>query len=68
VINKCLQDWITEKWTSNFDVKPKAENLMNIGEFMTFAKNYYSKTSKLIQDNASSKTIGFFQKKTTQKC
>lgn len=68
MINKCLQDWITEKWTFNFEVKPKPEHLMNIGQFMAFAKNYYSKTSELIQDITSSKTISFFKKKTFQQC
>lgn len=65
-INTGLQEWITEKWTSDFDVKPTAENLMNIGNFMAFAKKYYLKTTELIQNTAASKTINFFQKNTSQ--
>lgn len=65
-INQGLQEWITEKWTSDIDVKPTVENLTNIGNFMAFAKNYYSRISELVQNAVSSKTISFFQKKSSQ--
>jgi len=46
-INKCLQEWIIEEWTTDSD-KPTVLNLKSIGDFMTYAKNIYSITNKLM--------------------
>ncbi|VVC29565.1 Armadillo-type fold,Domain of unknown function DUF2428, death-receptor-like,Armadillo-like helical [Cinara cedri] len=48
-INKHLQEWITEEWTSEFDVKPKIEDLKTVGNFNDYAKGFYSKISGLIK-------------------
>lgn len=47
-INKYLQDWIIEEWTIDSDNKPTVLNLKSVGDFMTYAKNVYSITSKLM--------------------
>jgi len=47
-INKYLQEWITEEWTTDSDNKPTVLNLKTVGDFMTYAKNVYSITSKLM--------------------
>lgn len=49
-INKHLQEWITEDWTSNFDVKPNDQDLKTIGDFMTYAKEVYSRITGHIQN------------------
>lgn len=48
-INKNLQEWIVEEWTSDFDSKPTVQNLQTIGDFMTYAKGYYLQISQLIK-------------------
>lgn len=49
-----LQEWIIEEWTTDFNDKPTVLNLKTIGDFITYSKNVYSITSKLI-----SKPISF---------
>lgn len=53
-ISDCLQTWIIEDWTCDFEAKPTAENLQTIGAFTTYAKEYYSQISGL-----KNKTFGF---------
>jgi len=45
-INKYLQEWIIEEWKT--DDKPTVVNLKTVGDFMTYAKNVYSITRKLM--------------------
>lgn len=53
-INKNVQTWIIEDWTSDFEAKPTAQNLQTIEAFTTYAKEYYSHISGL-----KNKTSGF---------
>lgn len=48
-ISKYLQEWVIEEWTSDFDVKPTAQDLKTIGNFMTYAKKMYTKMSDPIK-------------------
>lgn len=41
-INNNLQEWIVEEWTNDFNIKPTGQNLQTIGDFITYAKDYYS--------------------------
>lgn len=47
-INKNLQEWIIEEWPADSVNKPTVLNLKSVGDFMTYAKNVYSITSKLM--------------------
>lgn len=47
-INQYLQEWIIEEWTTDSDDKPTVLNLKTVGDFMTYAKNVYSITRKLM--------------------
>lgn len=43
-LNKRVQEWITEEWTCNSDVKPTTQNLSTIGNLMAYSKEFYTKT------------------------
>lgn len=43
-INNSVQEWITEEWTYDFDVKPTIQNLSTIGDLMAYSKEFYAKT------------------------
>lgn len=47
-MSKHLQEWIIEEWTTDFDDKSTILHLKTIGDFITYSKNVYSMTSKLI--------------------
>jgi len=47
-INSYLQEWIIEEWTTDSNDKPTVLNLKTVGDFMTYAKNCYSITRKLM--------------------
>lgn len=42
-LNICLHEWILEEWTYNVEDKPSITNLSNVGDFMTYAKDFYKK-------------------------
>uniref|UniRef100_A0A2H8TRY6 tRNA (32-2'-O)-methyltransferase regulator THADA n=2 Tax=Melanaphis sacchari TaxID=742174 RepID=A0A2H8TRY6_9HEMI len=47
-MSKYLKEWIIEEWTTDYDEKLKVLNLKTVKDFMTYSKNFYSITSKLI--------------------
>lgn len=44
-INKNLNEWIIEEWTHDLDVKPTIYDLSSIGNFMAYAKEFYTETT-----------------------
>lgn len=44
-INKNLHEWIIKEWTYDLDVKPTTHDLSSIGNFMAYAKEFYTKTN-----------------------
>lgn len=44
-IYKKLNEWIIEEWTYDLDFKPTIYDLNSIGNFMAYAKEFYTKTT-----------------------
>lgn len=42
-INHQLQEWITEEWTCDIDVKPGIQSFKTTRDFMDYAKDYHLK-------------------------
>lgn len=55
-INKDLQEWIIDEWISDFDVKPKIEDLDTVGHFIAYATEFYSKITELMKKSFMFKT------------